>query len=83
MISLFSLLKAELFVSARSNASRIVVLLPAVLGTIQLILAKIISVGNSTRAALISQKSPVSDNAYGYFVDSLTTGLTASPRSAR
>ena len=58
MISLFSLLKAEFFVSARSNASRIVILLPAILSTIQLILAKIISVGNAARAALISQKSP-------------------------
>lgn len=77
MISLFPLLKAEFFVSARSNASRIVLLLPSILGSIQLFLAKIISVGNSARAALISQQSPVSDNAYGYFVDSLTTGLTA------
>ncbi|MAV33707.1 MAG: hypothetical protein CL926_10845 [Deltaproteobacteria bacterium] len=76
MNSLLSLSKAEFYVSTRSNASRIVIFLPATLGAIQLILAKIVSIGTSARVALTSQQSLVSNNAYGYFVDSLTTGLT-------
>jgi len=45
MNSLLSLSKAEFYVSTRSNASRIVIFLPATLGAIQLILAKIVSIG--------------------------------------
>jgi ABC-type transport system involved in multi-copper enzyme maturation permease subunit len=69
-------LRAELYVAVRSTSTRVIILLPALVVLLKLLLAK---VSGLTQAALQNQDSPETfdaNNAYGYFVDGLSTGIT-------
>jgi ABC-type transport system involved in multi-copper enzyme maturation permease subunit len=69
-------LRAELYVALRSTSTRVIILLPALVVLLKLSLAK---VSGLTQAALQNQSSPEAfdaNNAYGYFVDGMSTGLT-------
>ena len=74
-------LKAEWFVALRSNGSRIVVLLPALVVIARLCLVRLTEAGSQAREALMPAAgfgggAPAPGNAYGYLVDGLGTGLT-------
>jgi ABC-type transport system involved in multi-copper enzyme maturation permease subunit len=69
-------LRAELYVALRSTSTRVIVLLPALIVLLKLLLAK---VSGLTQAALQTQDSADAidaNNAYGHFVDGMSTGLT-------
>lgn len=73
-------LKAEFYVSLRSFGSKLVVLAPAVLVFAQFLLLKINAAGQQARDNLLGSGSNfdaiAANNAYGYFVDGMSTGLT-------
>ena len=73
-------LRSELFVAARTMPARFIVLMPAVIVFARLLLQKITQSGTEARESLLGQSSfgdsNVANNAYGYFVDGLITGLT-------
>ncbi|MEX2333363.1 MAG: ABC transporter permease subunit [Pseudohongiella sp.] len=73
-------LKAELFVALRSNPTRLVVLLPAVISALQLVLMSFRSAGDQARDALtgqgFNQGTVDGAAAWGALVDAMSTGLT-------
>jgi len=73
-------LKAELFVALRSNSTRLVVLLPAVISALQLVLVSFRSAGDQARDALTGQGfgpgTVDGADAWGALVDAMSTGLT-------
>jgi ABC-type transport system involved in multi-copper enzyme maturation permease subunit len=78
---LLAALKAEWFVALRSNGSRLVVLLPALVVMARLLLVKLTEAGAEARQALVpgagfADSGAGAGNAYGYLVDGLGTGLT-------
>jgi ABC-type transport system involved in multi-copper enzyme maturation permease subunit len=71
-------IQSELFVGLRSFSSKLIVLGPALIASCQLVLVKLRDLGSQSRDNLLgrSQNSDeVANNAYGYFVDGLLTGL--------
>lgn len=71
-------LRAELYVALRSTSARLVVILPALLAMAQLLLVRIRSGGEQARDNLLGSGGLdfAADNAWGYYVDSLLSGLT-------
>lgn len=72
-------IKAELYVSLRTFGSKLVVLAPSLVIIMQNLLIKLQETAQQTRDSLLGNSdfdAAVADNAYGYFVDGLTTGLT-------
>lgn len=73
-------LRAEFYVALRSNTTRLVVLLPAIISTLQLLLVSFRDAGEQARDALarqgFSQVSADGANAWGALVDAMSTGLT-------
>jgi len=71
-------LKAELFVAARSNSARLLMVLPALAVVIRAVVVKLTETGQQARDALLGggDDAPVQANAWGHFVDSFSTGLT-------
>ncbi len=70
-------LRAELYVALRSNAARVVVLLPALIATTQLLLAGLRSSTQQAQDSLLGSSSDFAiDSAWGYYVDGLLTGFT-------
>ena len=72
-------LRAELFVSLRSFAAKLIVFGPALLVALQFFLVKLSETGEATRNSLSGSDSfdeAAANNAYGYYVDGLSTGLT-------
>ena len=71
--------RLEAYVGLRSFSSKLLIVTPSLVAAIQLLLAKITETGQESRDNLLG-RSNVSDefsiNAYGYFVDGLSTGLT-------
>lgn len=79
MNGLSTALRAELFVGLRSFSSKLIVLAPSLLVLLQYAVVRLGEVGQQTRDNLLGSSSfddAIATNAYGYFVDGLTTGLT-------
>lgn len=70
-------LRAELFVARHSLAARVTLLLPALIAALQLLLVSLRTTGEQAREALFGGSNDFAmDNAWGYFVDGLLTGIT-------
>lgn len=73
-------LRAELYVTLRSNATRLVVVLPALISSLQLLLVSFRNAGDQAREALsgqgFGQTSVEGADAWGALVDAMSTGLT-------
>lgn len=70
-------LRAELYVALRSNAARMLVLLPTLIVVARAIVVRLFETGQQARDALMGQDGPaVAGNAWGHFVDSFSVGLT-------
>ena len=79
MNGLLIAIKSELFVALRTFASKLIVAAPALIAAAQLMLVKITEAGQQARDSLLGDsgfEQSVANNAYGFFVDGLTTGLT-------
>lgn len=78
MTGLLAALRSELYVGRHTLGSKLVVLMPSVLVCLQYLLAKITSVGTQARDSFSgsSFEAVSANNAWGYFVDGLSTGLT-------
>ena len=79
MNGLLVAIKSELFVALRTFASKLIVAAPALVAAAQLMLVKITETGQQARDTLLGEsgfEQSVANNAYGFFVDALTTGLT-------
>ena len=79
MNGLLTALKSELFIALRTFASKLILLAPALVIALQNALLWITETGQAARDNLMGSPSfdeVVSTNAYGYFVDSMSTGLT-------
>jgi ABC-type transport system involved in multi-copper enzyme maturation permease subunit len=82
MQGLLTAIKAELYVGARSRATQLICVIPAVVAVLQLILTSTISAGNQARDALSGSTGGFGSSvqiqgadAWGALVDSLGTGL--------
>ncbi len=72
-------LKSELFIALRTFSSKLILLAPALIVALQNLLLWVTETGQAARDSLLGNPSfdeLVSANAYGYFVDSMSTGLT-------
>jgi ABC-type transport system involved in multi-copper enzyme maturation permease subunit len=71
--------RLEAYTGLRSFSSKLLIVTPSLVAALQLLLVKITETGQASRDSLLG-RSNVSDefaaNAYGYFVDGLSTGLT-------
>lgn len=79
MSSFIIALRSELFVTTRSLAARLVILVPSLIVIAQLTLLKISNLSAQAQSAMLGQQSSsdnMANNAYGFFVDGLSTGLT-------
>src|SRR5690606_40175798 len=77
MNGLGAALKAELYVALRSNAARMLVLLPALIVVARAVIVRLSETGQQARDALMGQDGPPSvGNAWGHLVDSFSVGLT-------
>ena len=79
MNGLLVAIKSELFVALRTFASKLIVAAPAMVAAAQLMLVKLTEAGQQARDSLLGEsgfEQSVANNAYGFFVDALTTGLT-------
>lgn len=78
MNGLFPAIKAELYVALRSFSSKLVIATPAVIALLQYLLTKLTETGQAARDNLMGNSSfdaAIANNAYGYFVDGVKTGL--------
>lgn len=72
-------IKVEFFVSLRTFGSKLIILAPALVVVMQYLIIKLQETSSQARASLLGGNSfdaAVAENAYGYFVDGLSTGLT-------
>ncbi len=72
-------LRTELFVARHTLGARLVILLPVALVFLQYVFTKLGEAGETARDNLLGNNSfddQLANNAWGYFVDGLTTGLT-------
>ncbi len=72
-------IKAEIFVALRTFASKLIVFAPSLIVVMQYLIVKVTETGQRARDSLLGNPSfeeLIANNAYGYFVDGLTTGLT-------
>jgi len=73
-------LKAEFYVSLHSLGSKLVILVPAILVFAQFLLLRVNTAGQVARDSLLGGGSEfeaiAANNAYGFFVDGMSTGLT-------
>lgn len=79
MNGLLVAIKSELFVALRTFASKLIVTAPALIAAAQLLLVKLTEAGQQARDSLLGDsgfEQSVANNAYGFFVDGLSTGLT-------
>jgi ABC-type transport system involved in multi-copper enzyme maturation permease subunit len=72
--------KAELYVAVRTMPARLIIIVPALIVLARLLVEKMTQSGTAAREALMGQsgfdESTAGSNAYGHFVDGLSTGLT-------
>ncbi len=79
MNGLLVAIKAELFIAMRTFASKLIVLAPALIAAVQLFIVKLGETGQQARNNLLGASEfdrAIGSNAYGFFVDGLSTGLT-------
>lgn len=78
MNAFLATLKAETYVTMRSNSARIILVLPALIVVVRAIIVKLSESGQSARSALLGQGDALqsASNAWGHFVDSFSVGLT-------
>ena len=79
MNGLLVAIKSEIFVALRTFVSKLIVTAPALVAATQLMLVKLTEAGQQTRDSILgggSFEQSVANNAYGFFVDGLITGLT-------
>ncbi len=79
MNGLLVAIKSETFVALRTFASKLIVTAPALIAAAQLILVKLTEAGQQARDGILGGSSfeqSAANNAYGFFVDGLSTGLT-------
>ena len=72
-------IKAEFFVSLRTFGSKLIILAPALVVVMQYLIIKLQETSAQAWDSLLGENSfddAVAENAYGYFVDGLSTGLT-------
>ena len=72
-------IKVEFFVSLRTFGSKLIILAPALVVVMQYLIIKLQETSAQARDSLLGENSfddAVAENAYGYFVDGLSTGLT-------
>ena len=71
-------LRAEFYVSLRSFSGKLIVLAPSILVMIQYLITKLAETGQQARDSLLGTSgfSELSGNAYGYYVDGMSTGIT-------
>lgn len=71
--------KLEAYVGLRSFSSKLLIVTPSLVVALQLLLVKITETGQASRDSLLGRSNITDEfatNAYGYFVDGLSTGLT-------
>lgn len=80
MSSFVTALRADLYVAYRSSSTRVIILLPALVVLLKLLLEKVSGLTQTALQAPGSANDVAAsldaDNAYGYFVDGMSTGLT-------
>lgn len=79
MNGLLVALRSEFFVALRSFSGKLLVIAPAMVAAAQLLLVKLTEAGQQARDNLLGGsgfEDAVANNAYGFFVDGLSTGLT-------
>jgi ABC-type transport system involved in multi-copper enzyme maturation permease subunit len=79
MNGLLVAIKSEIFVALRTFANKLIVAAPSLVAAAQLLLVKLTDAGQQARDSLLGGsgfEQSVANNAYGFFVDGLTTGLT-------
>lgn len=79
MNGLLVAIKSEIFVALRSFASKLIVIAPALIAAAQQLLVKITEASQAARDSLLGDsdfEQSVARNAYGFFVDGMSTGLT-------
>lgn len=72
-------IKAEFYVSRRTFSSKLILLAPSLVVIMQCLIIKLQETGAQARDSLLGDNSfdaAVAGNAYGHFVDGLTTALT-------
>ncbi|MFT4671785.1 MAG: hypothetical protein ACI945_001125, partial [Pseudohongiellaceae bacterium] len=70
--------RLEAYTGLRSFSSKLLIVTPSLVAALQLLLAKITETGQASRDNLLGRSSApdvFTVNAYGYFVDGLSTGL--------
>lgn len=78
MSGLLVALRSELFIALRSFGSKLIVVAPALLAAAQLLLVRLTEAGQQARDSLLGGsgfEESVANNAYGFFVDGVSTGL--------
>lgn len=79
MNGLLIAIRSEIFVALHTFASKLVVLAPTLIVVLQILIVKLTETGQQARDSLLGNASfedSIASNAYGYFVDGLSTGLT-------
>lgn len=79
MNGLLAALRSELHVGLHTLGSKLVIVTPALLVALQYFLTRLTAAGTEARDNLLGQNSfdqALTNNAWGYFVDGLSTGLT-------
>jgi len=79
MNGLLIAIKSETFIALRTFASKLIVAAPALVAAAQLLLVRLTEAGQQARDSLLGGsnfEADVANNAYGFFVDSLSIGLT-------
>ena len=74
--SLKACLHAELHLARHSLGARLIVLTPLLLACLQLIIAALGETGAQAQQALLGAEAASTQQGYGFWVDSLLTGLT-------
>ena len=72
-------LRSELLIARYTLGAWLVVLLPSVFISLQFLVVKMSETGAAARDSLLGQggfDAMIANNAYGHFVDGLSTGLT-------
>ncbi len=79
MNGLLIAIKSELFIALRTFSSKLIVAAPALIAAAQLLLVKLTEASQQARDSLLGNSNfeqSVANNAYGFFVDGVSTGLT-------
>lgn len=79
MNGVLTAIKSEIFVARHTFASKLVLLAPTLVVVLQTLIVKITETSQQARDSLLGNSNfedTIASNAYGYYVDGLSTGLT-------